>query len=143
MTKSRIKIICPVCGKEFERWKAYVKNIKTPTCSYSCSGKYSSIRKQGEGNPKWRGGKTLMRDGRILVYAPDHPNANAIGGKYILEYRLIAEQKVGRLLNDNEIVHHINGDVTDNRLENIELMTQAEHARLHGLIHNNLMGGVE
>lgn len=85
----------------------------------------------GENNPKWRGGKTTMKDGRTLVFAPNHPDANCIGGKYILEYRLIAEKKIGRRLMSNEIVHHINGDVTDNRAENLEIMTQAEHASIH------------
>ncbi len=79
-----------------------------------------------------------MADGRTLIYAPEHPDARAIGGKYILEYRLVAEQKLGRRLSENEIVHHINGDVTDNTPANLSVMTQAEHARLHGLIHNNI-----
>jgi hypothetical protein len=85
----------------------------------------------GPNNPKWRGGKTIMADGRTLIYAPDHPDANAIGGLYILEYRLVAEKKIGRRLTSDEVVHHINGDATDNRPENIEVMTKAEHARMH------------
>ena len=79
-----------------------------------------------------------MPDGRTLIYAPDNPDARAVGGKYILEYRLVAEVKIGRRLLENEIVHHINGDVTDNRGENIEVMTQSEHAKLHGVMNNNL-----
>lgn len=33
--------------------------------------------------------------------------------------------------NKREVIHHINGDHNDNRIENLQLMTQAEHMRLH------------
>jgi DNA-binding transcriptional regulator YiaG len=85
----------------------------------------------GNKNPKWRGGRIKRPDGRICVYAPDHPGANLYGGTHILEYRLIAEQITGRPLFNNEIVHHKNGDATDNRLENLEVITQSEHAKTH------------
>lgn len=94
----------------------------------------------GPNNPKWRGGRINMHDGRIAVYAPDHPKACLFGGTHILEYRLIAENKIGRYLNDNEIVHHINGDPTDNRPENLEVMTQAEHAKMENNRRNAVSG---
>lgn len=85
----------------------------------------------GSRNPNWKGGRVRAHDGRVYRYAPGHPGANIYKGSHILEYRLIAEQIVGRPLRSDEIVHHKNGDPSDNRVENLEVMSQAEHARIH------------
>jgi len=47
---------------------------------------------------------------------------------------LVAESTLGRSLVTGEIVHHINGDKKDDRPENLAVMTQNEHARLHNSI---------
>lgn len=52
------------------------------------------------------------------------------GVKYDL-HRLIAEQKIGRKLKPNEVVHHIDGDKLNNDPDNLCVMTRGEHARLH------------
>jgi len=72
----------------------------------------------------------VMKNGYIRVYDPNHPNATA--GGYVLEHRKIMADHLGRPLREDEIVHHINGDTTDNRKENLKLSTRQKHASYHG-----------
>lgn len=47
------------------------------------------------------------------------------------EHRVVAEQMLGRPLKRGEIVHHIDGDRHNNAPTNLQVMTQADHLRLH------------
>jgi len=49
-----------------------------------------------------------------------------------MEHSVVVEQKIGRRLFANECVHHINHNRSDNRIENLQLMTRSDHAALHG-----------
>jgi len=75
------------------------------------------------------GHKKMRDDGYISVYFPEHPAASKDG--YVMEHRLLMEKKIGRLLEKDEVVHHINHNRKDNRLVNLKLMTFKEHAALH------------
>lgn len=72
------------------------------------------------------------------VYMPNHPKARQNG--CVLEHRLVAEQIIGRILKDEEVVHHIDEDRTNNNLDNlIVFVSQDDHARFHrtGLMVKN------
>lgn len=79
-------------------------------------------------NPNWKGGRMKERK-RLLIYSPDHPRK--INGNYAYEYVLLMEKKLGRFLEKNEVVHHIDGDETNNSLDNLTIMTRVEHSRMH------------
>lgn len=75
------------------------------------------------------GQKKKRKDGYIAIYFPSYPSANSEG--YIMEHRYLMEQFLGRNLTKDEVVHHINHNRADNRLENLLLMTISEHCKLH------------
>lgn len=80
-----------------------------------------------------QGSRVVTRQGYVLVRCPEHPNASK-GRKsaYIFEHRLVMSNHLKRALEDGEVVHHKNGNKSDNRIENLILMTNEEHMRLHG-----------
>lgn len=86
--------------------------------------KYSS----GKCSSTWKGGKRL-KNGYIEIKCPEHPRSGQRG--YVYEHILIMEKHLGRYLKPDEVVHHKNYNKTDNRIENLQLMTIIEHNRFH------------
>ncbi len=54
-----------------------------------------------------------------------------VDGKYHPEHRVIMEEHLGRKLARNEVVHHINEDKHDNRIENLMVMKLGDHTEMH------------
>lgn len=87
--------------------------------------------KVGEKSHSWNGGKTKSSQGYILVYSPNHPSTKNSGTKYVGEHRLVMEKYLNRFLRPNEHVHHKNGNKTDNRIKNLEVLSASEHIKKH------------
>lgn len=49
----------------------------------------------------------------------------------VYEHRKIMEEYLWRKLTSDEVVHHINGNKLDNRIENLEVISKSEHSRMH------------
>lgn len=76
----------------------------------------------------WRIDKTLG-----YVYTIDISNPYGdVNGKVYQHHHVMCNH-IGRRLNSDECVHHIDRDKTNNDLSNLQLMTYAEHAKLHAI----------
>ena len=54
-----------------------------------------------------------------------------INGKQIPEHRFIVEQFINRKLTKSEIIHHTDGDKSNNKLSNLYLFTRSKHIAFH------------
>jgi hypothetical protein len=96
--------------------------------------------RSGKDCPRWKGGVKRTGDGRYLaVMDKTHPSADVNG--YVLEHRIIAEGLIGRFLQPQEDVHHINGDHSDNRPENLQVMSRSDHMAIHAKTKQRSSGG--
>lgn len=70
----------------------------------------------------WLGGRVLTAKGYIgISLKHDDPYKDMSNGQYALEHRVFMARHLGRRLRSDETVHHLNGDRTDNRIENLQL----------------------
>lgn len=124
-------LTCKNCGKK--RWlKIHVLN-PTGLCLKCCN----KMNNKGSRCHLWRGG-VMHAGGYILVRVDeDSPYARMrTKAGYIREHRFVMAKHIGRPLEKWEVVHHINGDKGDNRIENLELL---EEKKYH-LLDKNLKG---
>lgn len=82
----------------------------------------------GPKHPGYKGGSNGSKL-YVIVYDRTHPYADK--KHRIQQHRVVMEKHIGRYLRRDEVVHHINGNKKDNRIENLQLMTRPEHQSFH------------
>jgi len=141
---------CVVCNKRCYQKPSVIKASKWGLCcSRSCGNINRSKHTKGKNNHQYGlkgnlNSTTIKNDiinkkGYILrMVNTEHPRKYLRSGRVYLHILLI-EQKLGRLLKyiskshpNNEVVHHIDRNPSNNALTNLQLMTHKEHSYLHG-----------
>jgi len=129
-TSTSLKLYCATCSKEVQIPKWRLNRIKSGRvyCNTKCQHKGLSLFNSMENNSRYVG--VYISEGyKMIKIAP---------GKFRAEHVLVMEKHLGRKLKSNEVVHHKDEDRLNNSIDNLQVMTRAEHARHHGLIRNNL-----
>jgi len=134
--EKKTEIICPFCGRIHKVVTHDIKRRKTMLC-HSCSARevgkkygFNNGFKKGEEHPNWNGGKSIDGSGYIQVIVnSDSPfyKMSCNNGHRVREHRLVMAQYLGRCLDSNEFVHHRNGNKADNRIKNLQLLSNNSH----------------
>lgn len=118
-----IPLICLQC-----KCTTYIKPSRVDTAKY-CSKECFALGKIGHKPYHYKGGKRTHK-GYVYILDKNHPNKDRDG--YVTEHRLVMEKKIGRYLLNTEVVHHKNEIRSDNRIENLELLSsQSDHMSEH------------
>lgn len=77
-----------------------------------------------------------MLNGYRVIFLPDHSKAmtSKNWNGYVYEHIAVAEKSLGRIIKSSEVVHHLNGDKSDNRIANLLVLERGMHTKLHAWI---------
>lgn len=101
---TKVSVPCDWCGTPVIRKRSEVERNKHNFCDMDCHQDFINFENAGAPNQK-------------------------IAGMTI--YRMMAERKIGRPLTEKEIVHHIDGDHTNNSQDNLQVVSASEHSSIH------------
>lgn len=100
----KVMVTCEWCGQSFEKKRSDVARTSHNLCDRGCYQDFINFTQAGAAN-------------------------QYVAGKVI--YRTLAELKIGRMLTDEDEVHHIDGNHSNNALENLAVISRAEHMSIH------------
>jgi uncharacterized protein (DUF1330 family) len=124
--------------KGFQRGHPQFSSYRIPIGNIPWNKGIKYLQITGNKHPNWKGG--IRKHGMyILIYNPNHPFATK--SNYVPEHRLVMEKHLERYLKPSEVVHHINGNPQDNRLNNLIVFeTNKEHLNFHSKDKKYLRG---
>lgn len=86
------------------------------------SGGHEGVRRlYGSDHPNWKGG---------YINGAGYHIVSRRGKKALYAHRVIAEEMLGRPLKSNEVVHHKDGNRSNNSPDNLVIMMRQEHDKM-------------
>lgn len=141
---------CAFCGKQIHIKASRMSKSKKNYCSVECLNKDKKIRYLGNGNHQyglkgdknssWKSDIRISFYGYRLIRCLEHPFRNS--DDFVFEHRLVAEKYLltkensieidgKRYLKNEYVVHHLDFDRQNNKIENLKIMLRSEHGTLH------------
>jgi hypothetical protein len=122
-----------------------INNRTGLTYCRSCSSKINGIKRQGKpahnkgkklppskkgkNHPSWKGGRYISNDGYVMIHVG---NSSEIGWQsYKKEHTLVVENFLKRKLFDFEVVHHVDGNKVNNKIDNLFVTDGQGHRNAH------------
>jgi hypothetical protein len=152
-----VLVECELCNKEREmpyssaiKKEAIQNKHRCKSCAtiISQTGKKrseQSKKNMREAQRKSHNGGVRFNQGRgykQVIVDDYHPRKkDRKGGNYIFEHILVMEKKLGRFLENYEIVHHIDKNKQNNNIENLHLFSGKDNkdsSQMHNAAHESL-----
>lgn len=154
-----MKVSCSICDVEFDVKLSRIKRLKWGriTCGkWQCTSELKSQMMSGQRNHQFglignmnssfKGEETVSNYGYILEYCPNHPRPHDVytKGARVKQHRLVVERNHQLfdqiffeeingwiVLKEEYDVHHKDENITNNELNNLEVLTRSKHTTLH------------
>ncbi len=111
---------CPDCHKQRLVWREALKRSKVPGLCRPCANKRGLNISCS--HTKYPITAPIMRSGYIAI---------KLSSGCVKRATIVMTEYLGRQLAPTEYVHHINGIKTDDRLENLMVVSSTEHGQIH------------
>ena len=129
---THIMLLCNNCGKQFEKpicWGVFEHNF----CCRECAKVFTSARMTEYNiihNPESMNDSRRRAIRNARLGSGEGKSYEKTFGRHT--HRIVAEEKIGRLLKSGEVVHHIDGNKRNNNPENLMVFaSQKEHTEWH------------